>query len=332
MSCLVGATRISFGHDPLRIRPPGDAGDRMRRVLLLGGTGFIGAHLLRALRSVDGVRIMMVAHRRVPYRALEDVNLVVDSLTRLDLSWIERFEPDTILHAARLGGSSPLKRRIAAHRGRRANRRLAEWLVSHAPDTRVVYVSGTLVYGSHGDADVDERTPLRPIAFARDYVRAEEPWIAAQDEGSLPVTIVRPPWVVGPGSWFHAHFVRPGLENGGVPLYGSGDNWMTLLDVEDCAGAIVHLAAQPDPPATINLFAPDQRTRQRDFVETLAGLLRVPVRPVASAGAGRVRDRATSEALTSSLRAGTRHFEALGGYRWKAPSWPEMLTRHLVLA
>ena len=69
----------------------------MRRVLLLGGTGFIGSHVLAALRRNKDVRLMMLGHHNVDYRALEDVDLVVDSLSHFDLSWIETFRPDTII-------------------------------------------------------------------------------------------------------------------------------------------------------------------------------------------------------------------------------------------
>jgi nucleoside-diphosphate-sugar epimerase len=300
----------------------------VKRVLLLGGTGFIGSHVLSRLRARADVRTMVLAHRNVDHRSLEDVNVVVDSLTHWDLSWIDVFEPDTIIHVARLGGSGRLGRSIASRRGRRANQRLVDWLAEHAPNTKVVFVSGTLVYGDCGDADVDEASALNPTAFAREYIGAEVPWMDAQRAGSLPVTIVRPPWVVGPGSWFHAHYVRPARRHGEVPLYGSGDNWMTFLDVEDCAGAIVHLAERAQDPMTVNLLAPGQWTRQRDFAETLARLLSARVLQVDVHDRRRVRDRAIGEALTFSLRATTNRPTALDGYVWKAPHWPDMLARH----
>lgn len=300
----------------------------MKRVLLLGGTGFIGSHVLSRLRTLPDARIMVLAHRNVDHKSLEDVNLIVDSLTRWDLSWIEIFEPDTIIHAARLGGAGRVRRTIAARRGRRANQRMVDWLVTHAPHVRVLYVSGTLVYGDRGDAEVDESAALQPTAYAREYIHAEYPWMDAQRSGALPVTIVRPPWVVGPGSWFQAHFVRPARRHGEVPFYGSGDNWMTLMDVEDCAGAIVHLAEHRRSPTTVNLLAPGQWTRQRDFAERLAHLLGARVVCIDPGDRRLGRDRAIGEALTFSLRATTSQPGALEGYDWTAPLWPEMLARH----
>jgi nucleoside-diphosphate-sugar epimerase len=303
----------------------------MKRVLLLGGTGYIGSRILDVLRGVGDVRIMVLAHRNVPYRSLEDVDLVVDSLTTFDLSWIERFEPDTIIHAARLGASGRWRRRLASWRGRRANQRLADWLEQRARDTRVLYVSGTLVYGDRGEVDTDEQAPLSPTGFARDYIRAEEPWLHAQRTGALRITIVRPPWVVGPGSWLHGHYVRPARHEGRVPVYGTGGNWMTLLDVDDCAEAIVRLAARPQLPETVNLFTPGQTVRQKDFAMGLAELLGVHVRPVLHDDPRFPRDRALGESLTFSMRSATLNPDLLRGHAWKAPTWMDMLSRHLVL-
>ncbi len=304
----------------------------MKRVLLLGGTGFIGSHVLAALRRGKDVRLIVLGHRNVDYRALEDVNLVVDSLPRFDPSWIETFRPDTIIHLARLRGGGPVGRSLAARRGRRANRRLIKWLRKRAPDVHVVYVSGTLVYGDQGEREVDERTALNPLSFAREYVRAETPWMEAQHEEQLPVTIVRPPWVVGPGSWFHHHYVFPALKQGAVPLYGSGGNWMTFLDVRDCAGAIVHLAGRSEPGRVFNLFTPGQVALQSEFAQVLSDVLGVGVRRVDSDGLRRYRDPAVWEALTFSLRISTINGEVRSGYQFEVPRWPDMIARNLPTA
>ena len=304
----------------------------MKRVLLLGGTGFIGSHVLAALHRHKDVRLMVLGHRNIDYQALEDVNLVVDSLQHFDPSWMETFRPDTIIHLARLRGGGPVRRSLTGRRGRRANRRLITWLRKRAPDVHVVYVSGTLVYGDQGEREVDERTALNPVSFAREYVRAETPWMEAQQEEQLPITIVRPPWVVGPGSWFHHHYVFPALKQGAVPLYGAGGNWMTFLDVRDCAGAIVHLAERSEPGRVFNLFTPGQVALQSEFAQVLSDVLGVGVRQVDGDGLRRYRDPAVWEALTFSLRVSTINGEVRSGYQFEVPQWPDMIARNLPTA
>lgn len=303
----------------------------IKRVLLLGATGFIGTRILNLLRRRAHLRVMVLGHRNVNYRALEDIDLVVDDLKRFDLSWIERFKPDTIIHLARFRGRGRLGRTVAAHRGRRANRRLIAWLCERAPNIRVLYVSGTLMYGDQGERIVDEQTPLNPIAYAREYFAAEEPWLDAQREGLLPITIVRPPWIIGPGSWFHHHYVFPALNNGEVPLYGSGQNWMSFLDITDCAGSVLNVAERSEPGKVFNLFAPGQIVRQIEFVSALSDAMGVGVRQIDD-DKFRKLDRAAWEALTFSLRASTNNEEVSCGYQFRVPNWRDMITRHLTPA
>lgn len=298
----------------------------MRRVLLLGGTGFIGSRVLDALRRRDGVRVMMLGHRRIPYRQLEGVDLVTGTLPAFDLEWLERFRPDTIIHSARLGGRGRLGRRLAARRGERANQRLVEWLTRKAPETHVVYVSGTLVYGDRGEEPTDEDAPIAPMAYAREYIRAERPWMEARRSGRLPVTIVRPPWVVGPDSWLRYCYLEPARRDGAVPLYGSGRNWMTFVDVEDCGGVIAYLAGLRRPGSVFNVFTPEQRARQEEFVTELASRMGVGVRPVPKGRLG-LRDPAPMEALTTSFVAATKH-DDLERFSFTATSWKAMLDRY----
>ncbi len=298
----------------------------LRRVLLLGGTGFIGSRVLACLRTVPDVRILLLGHANVNYRELEDINLVVGSLTNFDLSWLEIFRPDTIIHLARLPGKGRMGRARAARRGRRANTRLIKWLSANAPQTRVVYVSGTLVYGNHGDEEGDENCPVQPISFAREYILAEKPWMEAQAAGILPVTIVRPPWVVGPGSWFDQYYLAPAQREGAVPVYGDGQNWMTLVDVDDCAGAVVHLALHAASGGVYNVFTPGQSVRQSEFSAALADSLGLPVQTREIQGAA---EEAIRDALTSSFKAGTCHAQACSGYEFQWPEWRDILKRHI---
>lgn len=304
----------------------------MRRVLLLGGTGYVGTRILDALRMQSGTRIMMLAHRNVPFKSLEDVDLIVDSLPRFELAWIERFRPDTIIHAARLGGRNRIGRHVAASRGRRANQRLVEWLAEHSPATRVLYVSGTLVYGDRGEQSTDESADLDPVAFAREYIEAERPWMLARVDRKLPVSIVRPPWIIGPGSWFQHFFVAPAMARGAVPVYGNGRNWMSFIDVVDCGRAIVHLAGMVPPGEAINLFAPGQHLRQIEFAECLAREMDLPIRHITDARSAGIKHRAAWEALTFSLKSATRHREPLADFTFEASNMSAMIARNLPVA
>jgi nucleoside-diphosphate-sugar epimerase len=272
---------------------------------------------------------MVLGHANVNYQELEGINLVVGSLGSFDLSWIDHFEPDTVLHLARFSGRGALGRRVAAMRGRRANERLIASLRQRRVPPHVIYVSGTLVYGDRGEEWADERAPIRPAAYARQYIAAERPWMNAQARGELPVTIVRPPWVVGPASWFSAYYGQVLARDGVVPCYGDGANWMTLLDREDCAGLILHLAERAPPGRSVNLLAPGQHVRQRDFAGLLAAHAGTVVSLIDHATVTRRLEAGAAEALTTSLRVGTVHEALVRSYSFKHPTWEVFVKRHL---
>ena len=43
------------------------------------------------------------------------------------------------------------------------------------------------------------------------------------------------------------HFVNTSKKYGFVPVYGNGENWMSLIDVEDCAGLIINIIKNCEP-------------------------------------------------------------------------------------
>jgi len=219
------------------------SGGGARHILVLGGTGFVGSAVMHALlQGASDVRISMLVHRRAPTIEDASVHVLQGSLGELDLKQLMRAPSTHVVHMARLSGTSPWRRTLAGLRGALANMRMLEGLRRLPVPPRILYVSGSLMYGSRGESWVDERTPLQPTSFARSYVPGERPLLRYQASGALPVMMVRPPWILGKGSWFQTFYATPMMREGRVPCYGAGQNWMSLLHVEDCARLILGCA------------------------------------------------------------------------------------------
>lgn len=301
-----------------------------RKIFLLGGTGFIGMPLTRQL-SADwrANELLMLIHRTAPFRQLEQINTQTGSLGALDLSLLDRFMPDTIVHLARMSGRGKLGRYLAAMRGARANRRIISHLNAKSPRTHVIYVSGTLVYGDCGATPVDEASPLRPIAFAREYIKAEQPWMAALGDREIPVTILRPPWIIGPGSWFADFYLSHIQRHRMVPLFGDGRNLMSLIDVEDCAGLIAHAVRHSQPGQTYNLFVPGACVTQLEFAERLAHFAQTGIKRFSPSDLRSKYGQTMLEAFTFSNHSATRRPEFLSAYQFKHPTIDNMIRHNL---
>ena len=270
---------------------------------MLGGTGFLGAPLVQRLHA-RGVRVTCLIHRRPP--PVPGVAVVRGSLDRFPWHGLERDAPDVVFHLARIPGRGGLRGALTRLRNRRANARLVRALSAWARPPLVVFVGGTLAYGSHGEQAVTEHTPLTPISFARDYHRAELPWLRVQRLGDVPVIIARPAWVLGRGAWFEAFYRRSMDTERVVPLYGPGDNWMSLVHVDDCAGLLEHAARRALPSSAVNVFA-GPPLRQAELVERLASVTGLPIRRIALDEVERRFGTAVREAFTFSARIETVH-------------------------
>jgi nucleoside-diphosphate-sugar epimerase len=278
----------------------------MRHALVLGGSGFLGAALVRRL-SAAGVRTTCLVHRQPP--PVLEVGVLRGSVDRFRWRSLEEDPPDVIFHLARIAGRGGMRGAVTRIRNRVANERLLLWLASCARPPLLVYVGGTLAYGSHGEQQVTERTPLTPISFARDYQEAELPWLRALRGHDVPVIVARPAWVLGPSSWFEVYYRRFMRAQRAVPLYGTGENWMSFVHVEDCAGLLAHAARCAPPAVVVNVFV-GPALQQAELAERLSRLAGVPICRVSLDEMGLRFGRAVREAFEFSARVGSVH-EAL---------------------
>ena len=213
------------------------------RILLTGGTGFIGGELLRALRDRgDAVRVVS---RRGPvtWDAVEGEVEGVDAVLHLagepiaDGRWTaERFGR---IRSSRVETTARLAKAIA-----------------HAKHKPRVFVSGSAVgiYGMRRDDTVcDESTPPGDDVLARLCVEWES---AARPAEAAGVRLVHPRMgiVLGKGGalakmsgafrWFL-----------GGPI-GSGTQWLSWVHVRDVVRALVRLIDRDDLAGAFDITAP----------------------------------------------------------------------------
>ncbi|MCF8304227.1 MAG: NAD(P)-dependent oxidoreductase [Bacteroidales bacterium] len=295
--------------------------NRIRKAFVLGASGYLGSHLVDELIK-RGINTSVLVHKSPIKEQNQQVKAVRGSLDEFDWKRLENDLPDIIFHSARMSGNNKKTRSKQAIRNAESNQRLIKWLKTLATPPLLVYVSGTLVYGSHGNAQVDESVKPDPISFQREYFKAEKPILNSQNSGELPVVIVRPSWILGQGSWFKAFYLDYMKRKAKVPLYGKGENFMAFIHASDCAAMMVHAATYGTPGSILNLYSYPAIT-QHEFASIISMQTRLPIQKIPLSWLRFRFDKAVSEALSFNLKLSTNHQELWEKYQ---PYYPTIET------
>lgn len=228
------------------------------RILVTGGAGFIGSHIVERLLADPGIRAVVVLDNLTNGRPENLPALGQDprlSLIRgdvLDTGDVERAIDGVqiVFHLCCLGVRHSIHAPVANHRTNAEGTLLMLEAARRQGVERFIYFSTSEVYGSAQTVPMDERHPTWPEtiygasklageAYARAYFRTYK----------VPVVIVRPFNVYGPRSHYEGDSgeVIPRtivkILNGQSPIvFGNGEQTRDFLHVTDNARALVALA------------------------------------------------------------------------------------------
>ncbi|MEV0640878.1 NAD(P)-dependent oxidoreductase [Streptomyces sp. NPDC050619] len=302
---------------------------RRVRVVLTGGTGFIGSRVLHRLLEPEPtgrpVEVRALARTEQRSAAAPRLSWVPADLTRpASLDGVGE-DADVLIHlAARISGSEAECAAVNVH-GTTA-------LVEEARRRgvgRIIQLSTAAVYGPgpHRGITVNEVVPAPVSPASRTRLAGER---VAVDAGA---TVLRPGLVTGAGD----RWVVPALADLREQLpfqWNGGKGLASMVDVDDLARLIVRLATMPDgPPSGIFHASHPRPVRNRDLMTTLAGLGVLPPAPA--------EDRSWEACLQHLRRSphgvSERQFELLAGDHWydsddiwriaEYPAGPGPLTR-----
>ena len=199
-------------------------------VALTGATGFLGAHLVRALAAA-GFHVRVLARREPSPPGWGDVRPDVIAGQLGDSAALRRLVEgaDAVVHCAGAIKAPDLDGFMRVNRDGAAG--LAEAVRAHAPGAGFVLVS-SLAARSPG---------LSAYAASK---RAGEDAVAAILGES--VSIVRPPAIYGPGDRETLTIFKAAAASPVLPIL-SAEARLALIHVEDAAHAIASVAARPAP-------------------------------------------------------------------------------------
>lgn len=249
-----------------------------QHLLVTGGTGFIGRHLVAQLLA-QGHRVTVLTRRaRLP--AVMDHPRLRSCGRLAEIGSADPVDAVVNLAGARILGQPWTRaRRTALMRSRvDLTLGLVDWLAGLAHKPRVLVSASAIGYygvQAQGDAHaLTEDDPPQPVFMSQLCRRWEEAAAGAVQQG-VRVACLRFGLVLGRGGALPMLLLPVRLGLGG--RLGSGQQWMSWVHIDDVLGAIAHALKAGGPPAfsAYNVTAPQQLT-QLEFTRTAARVLHRP--------------------------------------------------------
>jgi len=251
--------------------------DRYTRILVTGGAGFIGRHLVAALLELDK-QVVVLDSRPTGLDQVLPGGTLVGADVRDAKKVVQAAEgAELIFHlAANANGTrSVLDPRFDFETNALGTFNVLEAARS-AGVQRLVYVSSASVYGKPKGFPIDEEHPTRPfVPYGASKLSGELCCLAFFEAYGLPVVIARPFCVYGPGENPHtslvevSRYLRWHLNRRPIQVVGDLDRkTRDFVYVSDVVQALL-LIADRAPAGEVFNVGSGQETSMRELIEII---------------------------------------------------------------
>ncbi len=263
------------------------------RLLVTGGTGFIGSRLALAARS-QGHSLVIAGQlntepERVRAQELSAAALSIEQGPLQDPQFARRLVAgcDAVIHLAAAQHESNVADDYFFDVNVTGTRTLIE-AAKLAGVRRFVYGSTIGVYGEYSGQPLDENTPPRPMnVYGRSKLQAEE--VVKSYTPQLETCIVRISETYGPGDFRLLKLFRA-LDRGRFLIIGNGLNRRQAIYVDDLVRGLLLTAVSPAAVGETFVMAGQETMTTRQMVEQVSNALgrraprsRVPLWPFLAA-------------------------------------------------
>ena len=241
------------------------------KVLVTGGSGFLGINLIRFLREkgVEEIRVIDIADFDYPEKNEPWLKFTLGDIR--DIPAVEKVTEgcDVVVHCA---AALPLYTEKDIFTTEVDGSRNVLNAVRKFGLDRHVQISSTAVYGvpkKHPIYETDPMVGVGPYGHAK--IQAEDVCREARKEGYC-VPIIRPKSFIGPERLgVFALFYDWAYTGHGFPMIGSGNNRYQLMDVADLCSAIWAAMTYPKDVVNteFNIGAKDFTTMKEDYQAVL---------------------------------------------------------------
>lgn len=252
------------------------------KIMITGGTGFVGSHLSRHFSEKNHEVVVIGTRRQNPQHDLERISYVRADTTRTGVWQDQVRDADLIIN---LAGKTIFHRWSRKYKKQLYNSRIQTTrnvvaAMKDGPGQTLVSTSAVGYYGDGGENVLEEDSPN-----GRDFLSGlsmdwETEALAAETKGAR-VVIARFGIVLGKeGGALHTMLTAFKSFVGG-PL-GSGKQWVSWIHIHDLVAAIDYLAGRADLSGPFNLCSPNP-IRNKEMSSLIGATIGRPSRVAAPA-------------------------------------------------
>ncbi|MBN1605598.1 MAG: NAD(P)-dependent oxidoreductase [Polyangiaceae bacterium] len=298
------------------------------RVLVCGGTGFVGHALVPMLRHHGHSAVVLTRKSELPVRLVgQGVGILQGDLLSPSVLGLEMGDIDAmiLLAAPRLFGKRLGNRRFAQLRTELTTIYSSALELANTRGCPIIIAGGTS-FRTVGDQVADETWPIDRFGATSIGEGIDELVEKAVTAKSPKLVWMLAGQIYGPGGMFMTMYRM--ARKGRAPILGDGNNCLPRIHVDDCAAAFVAALEHVDTLATGERFivADDVACTSRQFAEELAVLLHVPKpRPPPSFIVKVIIGKRLFESATMNCRVSNAKLKRVLGWAPRYPSFREGL-------
>jgi nucleoside-diphosphate-sugar epimerase len=243
--------------------------------LITGASGFIGAHLVKALvRQGHQVKVLVRPTSDISLLEKLGVEMVQGNLGQDNVLRKAVAGAECVYHLAAGTSKHRLSKADYYTRNREATKNLGVAALE-AGVKRFVYASSVGVYGMNTNRAIDENTPPCPDSYYRETKLAgEKELLRLQRDGGLPVVIVRLGHVYGPGSRVWLGLYRK-IQKRDLRIIGSGKNHDHFIYIDDVVEGLLKCGRREGIEGKIYILTAPQPSTLNEMVAAIASALGV---------------------------------------------------------
>jgi nucleoside-diphosphate-sugar epimerase len=298
----------------------------LMRVFIIGGTGFLGTHLIPELQK-QGHQVTILTRSREKASDLEGLGteVVIGDLLQPESFMSAVGSQDAVLSVAmpdiRPGRVS--SKRFKELRNQTTSYFSTSITIAERLSCPLILTLGTS-FRTTGEEIADESWPIERFGMTK-IGELVDPLISEVGRrGSPPLIQMLPGEIYGPGGLFR-NFMYEWMKKGRYRVIGSGKNYIPRIHVRDCAQAYVEVLKKM-PLGERFIIADDGPCTQREFSDFMADCMNVP-RPKSVPGfiIKIVMGKLIYETVTMNCRVSNAKAKEYLGWKLKFPTYREGL-------